>query len=397
MQSLNIDEPFTGKYALFELGFRPFFLLAGLSALLLVLGWVGVYFGLPTYASYYGPAIWHGHEMIFGYTVAVIAGFLLTAVGNWTGQTMPKHGVLAALVVLWCLGRILPFFLGILPAWLIASVDLLFLPCVGLAVGIPIAKTKNKRNLFFIPVFALFSIANLLMHLEAQAGINGVGKVGERMALGIVILIVGVIGGRVIPFFTQAGLKGFKATMTDGVNKLSVVVVAAFAMLYGLLGEQSPVVGVAALVTAGVHCVKYKGWYTHQIWSVPLLWVLHLSYMWFIVGLVLLGVESFFPLLGKPGMHALTVGLVGGITLGMMSRVSLGHTGRPLQIASAIKAAFVLINIAAVERVFLPLISPELYRLAVSLSGGLWCVAFLIFLWVYTPVLISPRVDGRPG
>lgn len=397
MHSLKTDEPITSKYAIFELGFRPFFLLAGLSALSLVLAWVGVYFGLPTYASYYGSAIWHGHEMIFGYTIAVIAGFLLTAVGNWTGQTMPKHRMLAALVVLWCLGRILPFFLDFLPTWLIAGVDIVFLPCVGLAIGIPIAKTKNRRNLFFIPVFALLSIANLLMHLEVQAGLNGVGKIGERMALGIVFLIVGVIGGRVIPFFTQAGLKGFKASMTDGVNDLSIAAVAAFAILYGLLGEQSPVVGVAAFLTAGIHCVKYKGWYSHQIWSVPLVWVLHLSYGWFIVGLVLFGMESFIPLLGKPGMHALTVGLIGGITLGMMSRVSLGHTGRPLQIVPAIKIAFVLMNMAALTRVFLPLISPDLYQMAVSISGGFWCVAFLLFLLVYAPILIYPRLDGRPG
>ncbi len=397
MQSLNIEEPFTGKYALFELGFRPFFLLAGLSALVLVMSWVGVYLGLPTYASYYGPLMWHGHEMIFGYAVAVIAGFLLTAVGNWTGQKMPKNRPLIALVVLWCLGRLLPFVHEFIPVWLIAGVDILFLPCVGLVIGHAVLKSKNKRNLFFIPVFSLLTVANVLMHLDAQAGFDGIGKIGERMALGIVVLIVGVIGGRVIPFFTQAGLRGFKATMSDSVNKLSIVAVAMFAVLYAFLGQQSMAVGVAALVTAGIHSVKLKGWYTSRIWGEPLLWVLHLSYIWFIVGLVLLGVESFVPLLGKPGLHALTVGLIGGITLGMMSRVSLGHTGRPLQIVSAIKLAFILINIATLLRVFMPLVSPDFYQLAVTVSGVLWCIAFVLFLLVYTPVLIYPRVDGRPG
>ena len=397
MQSLNIEEPFAGKYALFELGFRPFFLLAGLSALVLVLSWVGVYLGLPTYASYYGPLMWHGHEMIFGYAVAVIAGFLLTAVGNWTGQKMPKNRPLIALVALWCLGRVLPFCHEFISVWLVAGVDIIFLPCVGVVIGRAILKSKNKRNLFFIPVFSLFTVANVLMHLDAQAGFDGVGKIGERMALGIVVLIVGVIGGRVIPFFTQAGLRGFKATMSDNVNTLSIVAVATFAVLYAFLGQQSMVVGVAALLTAGIHSVKLKGWYTSRIWSEPLLWVLHLSYAWFIVGLILLGVESFMPLLGKPGLHALTVGLIGGVTLGMMSRVSLGHTGRPLQIVTATKLAFVLINIATLLRVFVPLVSPDFYQLAVTVSGILWCIAFVLFLLVYTPVLIYPRVDGRPG
>ena len=258
MQSLNIEEPFAGKYALFELGFRPFFLLAGLSALVLVLSWVGVYLGLPTYASYYGPLMWHGHEMIFGYAVAVIAGFLLTAVGNWTGQKMPKNRPLIALVALWCLGRVLPFCHEFISVWLVAGVDIIFLPCVGIVIGRAILKSKNKRNLFFIPVFSLFTVANVLMHLDAQAGFDGVGKIGERMALGIVVLIVGVIGGRVIPFFTQAGLRGFKATMSDSVNTLSIVAVATFTVLYAFLGQQSMVVGVAALLTAGIHSVKIK-------------------------------------------------------------------------------------------------------------------------------------------
>ncbi len=397
MQSLNIEEPFAGKYALFELGFRPFFLLAGLSALVLVMSWVGVYFGLPTYASYYGPLMWHGHEMIFGYTVAVIAGFLLTAVGNWTGQKMPKNTLLIALVVLWCLGRVLPFFQIFVPVWLIAGVDIGFLPCVGVVIGRAIIKRKNKRNLFFVPIFLLFTIANVLMHLDAQADYGDLGIIGERMAMGIVVLIVGVIGGRVIPFFTQAGLQGFNAKMSDAVNKASIVAVAMFAVLYAFLGQQSVVVGVVALVTAGIHAVKLKGWYTSRLWGEPLLWVLHLSYVWFIVGLVLLGVESFMPLLGKPGLHALTVGLMGGITLGMMSRVSLGHTGRALKIVASIKLAFVLINIAALIRVFVPLVSPDFYHFAVGLSGILWCITFVLFLMVYIPVLIYPRVDGRPG
>lgn len=397
MQSLNIEEPYTGRYALFELGFRPFFLLAGLSAILLVMSWVAFYLGLPTYSSYYGPLMWHAHEMIFGYTVAVIVGFLLTAVGNWTGQKMPKNGLLIALVILWCLGRLLPFCQAFVPVWLIAGVDVVFLPCVGIVIGHAIIKSKNKRNLFFIPVFFLFTIANMLMHLDAQADFDGVGKIGERMALGIVVLVVGVIGGRVIPFFTQAGLRGFTATMSDNVNKLSIVAVAMFAVSYSFLGQQSEIVGVAALITAGIHSVRLKGWYSSRIWGEPLLWVLHLSYVWFIIGLVLLGMESFIPMLGKPGLHALTVGLIGGITLGMMSRVSLGHTGRSLQIVAATKLAFVLINISALIRVFMPLISPNMYQLAVSLSGVLWCIAFIIFLLVYMPILIYPRVDGRPG
>jgi len=397
VHSLKIEEPSKGRLALLALGFRPFFLLAGASAAILLLVWVATFNGVPIYAGYYGPNLWHGHEMLFGYLLAVIAGFLLTAVGNWTGQPMPRHGWLLCLVVLWFLGRVAPFFSGILPDMLIAIIDLCFMPAVGIAIGIPIIRSRNKRNYFFIPVFAVFVVANLLIHLEALGVMPGTGLVGEKLALGLVLMVTAVIGGRVIPFFTQAALKGVQLQQSAWVNKLSIASIVVFAVTYSVLEEGSLLLTAVAWFAAMINVARMRTWYTPQYWRVPLLWVLHLSYAWLVVGFILMGVEGLVALPGKPSLHALTIGGLGGITLGMMSRVSLGHTGRPLKIVKSIVVAFVLLNLAAAVRVFGAILMPSLYVQFITLAGVLWAVAFLLFVWVYTPVLMRPRVDGVSG
>ena len=397
MLSLKIEEPPKGQLALLALGFRPFFLLAGVSSVALILAWIAAFNGLQSYSDYYGPNLWHGHEMLFGYLLAVIAGFLLTAVGNWTGQPMPKHGLLLCLVVIWFLGRVAPFFSAILPDVLIAIIDLCFMPAVGIAIGVPIIRSRNKRNYFFIPVFTVFVVANLLIHLDVLHVIPGAGLVGEKLALGLVLVVTAVIGGRVIPFFTQAALKGVQLKQSALVNKLSIASIVVFAVTYSVLAEGSLLLTAAAWFAAMINVARMRTWYTPQYWRVPLLWVLHMSYAWLVVGFILMGVEGLVVLPGKPSLHALTVGGLGGITLGMMARVSLGHTGRPLKIVKLIVVAFVLLNVAAAVRVFGAILMPTLYIHFITLSGVLWAAAFLLFVWVYTPILMRPRVDGVSG
>lgn len=397
MQSHNRHEIFGGKYALFELGFRPFFLLAGVSAVFLVLAWVATFQGYAWHADYYGAYRWHGHEMVFGYCLAVIAGFLLTSVRNWTGMETARHGYLAALALLWLLGRVLPFFADFLHAWLIALVDLLFLPSLGVAIGVPLIRSNNRRNLFFIPLFLVFTIANLLIHLEALELLVGWGVVGEKLSLGLVILVISIIGGRVIPFFTRTALQDYQSNTAEWLDRLVVCSVLAFVLVFAFMEQYEVLMSVVALFAAAVNLLRFKGWYSADIWRNPLLWILYVSYLWLIVGFVLFFVAGFVALPGKPALHAITVGTIGGITLGMMARVSLGHTGRTLKAAGVTSVIFILINLSASVRVFLPLLESEWYLYAIEFSGGLWAVAFLVFVVVYAPILLFPRIDGRPG
>lgn len=397
MKPQNIHEIFSGKFALFELGFRPFFLCAGISAAFLIAAWLAALQGYATYGDYYGAYLWHAHEMVFGYSIAVIAGFLLTSVRNWTGMETARHGALAGLVLLWLLGRVLPFFADYLHGWLIAFVDLLFLPVLGAVLAVPLVKSNNRRNLFFIPLFAVFTLANILMHLEALQLLVGWGLVGEKLSLGLVMVVISVIGGRVIPFFSKTAIAGYQSNTALWLDRLAIVSVLVFVLCFAFIKQGSPLLGIVALFAAVVNLLRLKSWYSVQIWRNPLLWVLHVSYLWLIIGFVLFFLEGIFSLMGRPAIHAITVGTIGGITLGMMARVSLGHTGRTLKALGVTTLAFVLMNLSALLRVFLPLLEPERYQYAIQLSGGLWLLAFGLFVVVYTPVLLFPRVDGRPG
>ncbi len=397
MKPQNIHEIFSGRFALFELGFRPFFLCAGISAAFLIAAWLAALQGHATYGNYYGAYLWHAHEMVFGYSIAVIAGFLLTSVRNWTGMETARHGALAGLVLLWLLGRVLPFFADYLHTWLIAFVDLLFLPVLGAVLAVPLVKSNNRRNLFFIPLFAAFTVANILMHLEALQLLVGWGLVGEKLSLGLVMVVISVIGGRVIPFFSKTAIAGYQSNTTLWLDRLAIVSVLVFVLCFAFIKQGSSLLGIVALFAAVVNLLRLKSWYSAQIWRNPLLWVLYVSYLWLIVGFVLFFIEGVLTLNGRPALHAITVGTIGGITLGMMARVSLGHTGRTLKPLGVTTLAFVLMNLSALLRVFLPLLEPERYQYAIQLSGGLWLVAFGLFVVVYTPVLLFPRVDGRPG
>ena len=397
MKAHNIHEIFSGKLAIFELGFRPFFLLAGISAVCLIFAWLAAFQGYGSYAHYYGAYRWHAHEMVFGYSIAVISGFLLTSVRNWTGMETARHAALAALVLLWLLGRILPLFSDYLHVWLIALVDLLFLPVLGVVLALPLLQSNNRRNLFFIPIFTVFTLANLLMHLEALKLLEGWAVVGEKLSLGLVVVVISVIGARVIPFFSKTAISQYQSSTPVWLDWLAIFSVLAFVLSFSLLKEASFPLGLVALFAALVNLWRLKSWYSVHIWRNPLLWILYVSYFWLIIGFVLFFIEGLYPLIGKPALHAITVGTIGGITLGMMARVSLGHTGRSLKTVGATTIAFVLINAAALVRVFLPMLESGLYLPAINFSAGLWVLAFVLFLIVYAPILLFPRIDGRPG
>jgi uncharacterized protein involved in response to NO len=396
---LNIDDPESGTstgIALFNLGFRPFFLLAGIAAVILVPLWIFAYTEGQIRFDYYTPLYWHGHEMLFGYTVAVIAGFLLTAVRNWTDLPTPGGNALAGLVLLWLAGRIAPFAAGLLPHGIIAALDIMFLPVLAVTLAIPLLRKRQTHNLVFLLVLAALTIANVLVHLQLLGLSRDTAKTGLLLAVYLVVVLIAILGGRVIPFFTERGIAGAVTRKWKSVEYLCLGSLVGLILLD--LAHAPPLALVVCAVLAAVaHGMRLFGWYQKRIWTVPLLWVLHAGYGWLVTGFILAALASAGVVNPALAIHAFTAGAIGTLTLGMMARVSLGHTGRALRVGPAMTAAFLLVNLAAVTRVFLPAINPGHYIAWLILAAVLWSTAFTVFVIHYSGVLIRPRIDGRPG
>jgi uncharacterized protein involved in response to NO len=380
---------------IFALGFRPFFLLAGWLAILLMAFWVPVFVGGVASDIYYAQIDWHSHEMIFGYTVAVIAGFLLTAVRNWTNTPTPSGLPLAGMGALWLIARILPILVAIFPRWLIAAADLAFLPTFAIGIAVPLLKNNEKQNLIFLPLLAVLWSADLLVHADVLGLAPNLARKGVFLGLDVIILVIVIMGGRVIPFFTERALSVVLKRWRI-VEWLSPVSVILF-LVAELFRPDSITSASLAALAACANGARLAGWYTPRYWRVPLLWVLHLGYGWIVVGFYLKAGTALGLVPPQFTIHAFTVGGIGVLTLGMMARVSLGHTGRPLKVGAAMTSAFVLINLAAVGRGLLPPFFPQFFSQLIVASGVFWIAAFTIFIIVYTPILIQPRVDGRPG
>jgi uncharacterized protein involved in response to NO len=380
---------------IFALGFRPFFLLAGWLAILLMAFWVPMFVGGVPFDTYYGEIGWHSHETIFGYTIAVIAGFLLTAVRNWTNTPTPSGLPLAGMGALWLVARILPILVAIFPRWLIAAADLAFLPTFAIAIAVPLLRNNEKQNLIFLPLLAVLWSANLLVHADVLGLAPNLARKGVFLGLDVIILVIVIMGGRVIPFFTERALSVVlkRWRIVEWLSPLSVVLF----LLTELFVPDSVTSASLAALAACANGARLAGWYTPRYWRVPLLWVLHLGYGWIVVGFYLKAGTALGLVPPQFTMHAFTVGGIGVLTLGMMARVSLGHTGRPLKVGAAMTTAFVLINLAAVGRGLLPPFFPQFFSQLIVASGAFWIAAFTIFIIVYTPILIQPRVDGRPG
>jgi uncharacterized protein involved in response to NO len=379
--------------ALFNLGFRPFYLLAALFAFAAIPVWLALYFGGFALPAAYAPMAWHAHEMVFGFAVAVIAGFLFTAARNWTGLPTPTHAPLAALAALWLAGRVL-MLTG--PVWLAAVVDVAFLPAVALALWIPLHQSGN-RNQFFVGILLVLTATNLAFHL-AHAGVLEVDQIAPvRLALFLVVLIVTIMGGRVIPSFTRNAIPGARSRMVRWLD-LSAIGLAAAAFAALLSPLPAALAGSLCIGAAGLHAARLWTWDPWCTRGSPILWILHLSYAWIPVGLLLLGLHALgAPIAASAGDHALSTGAVGGMIIGMITRTARGHTGLPLQVNALEVTAYVLVHLAALARVAWPLVAPGTVLTALSAAGALWSAAFLLYLVVYVPLLIAPRADGRPG
>lgn len=390
------------RFALFESGFRPFFLLAGLDALSNMAVWLLVYFRPESWPAGAIPAIyWHAHEMLFGFAAAAIGGFLLTAVPNWTGRPPYRGALLCLLTALWLAGRIavLPFF-NFAPG-LAAAADLAFFPALALAVVPALLHAGKLSNLALVGLLLLLFAANLCFHLGLGGSPELSQHVGLYAAIDIIVLMIVVIGGRIVPNFTRnAVLKhGVQATVqSHKMVERGAIVSTLLMIVFDMALPLSKTSGAISLLAAVLQAIRLGQWQGHRTWREPLLWVLHLGYGWLVFGLFLKAGALLFDLaIAAKWVHALTVGAFTTMILAVMSRASLGHTGRPLIAPKPMSAVYLLVSLTATIRVFGPAIFPEQYDLIVGLSGGLWIAAFAIYLWNYVPVLIQPRRDEKPG
>ncbi len=385
---------------LLALGFRPFFLAAGVWALFSLLVWLAMLNAWLPFNVYYGATAWHAHEMLFGYAAAVIAGFLLTATRNWTGMPTASGAELAGLVLLWLAAR--TSSLLALPGGVTAVLDVAFPTALALSLRRPLWQGPNPVNRVFVGLLGGMGLAALLVHLEALDLVRGTAAAGNQLMLGVVLLVLLLVTGRVMPFFTRAALDDARPRSSRTLEALTFVLAVAW-VLAETVGRLWPGIAAApwiaalALALAMVQIKRLAGWHDRRVWGIPILAVLYSGYLWLILGLFLVGLSHLGLLGPSQAQHALTVGTLGVLTLGMMSRVTLGHTGRVMGAGSPMIVAFVALNLAAALRVLGPLAGPGAYQLWIQLSGALWLLAFGLFLWVHAPMLVRPRIDGRPG
>jgi len=396
MIKIEVDAPQVTRdvkaFALWNLGFRPFYLVASIFAALSVLLWICQYTGqLP--AAYLRSPAWHGHEMLFGYTMAVLAGFLLTAVANWTAKPTPTGPALIALVALWAAGRVLvltPY------ATAAALVNVAFPVALAISIGRPIVQSRNRRNYFFLALLLLLGLAVLAFHLSHLGLLPWSEQASLQTGLDVVLFIVAVMGGRVIPMFTNNGVPGARAVRHRLVEILALG--GALALLgTDLLPVPAQAVAVLALLVALAHAVRLYLWRPWRTGRAPLVWVLHVAYGWIVVYLVLRGLSESGFVARSLALHALTVGAIGGMTIGMMTRTARGHTGRLLVADRFEVSCFILVALAAAIRVFGGIWLPDAYTATVYVAGACWSAAFALYAVRYWPILSRSRLDGKPG
>lgn len=387
-----------GNFVLFDYGFRPFFLLAGMVAVLSIGAWVAIYCGWVNVDFSLPAPWWHAHEMIFGFVAAAAAGFLLTATPNWTGMPPVRGPRLILMSVLWIAERLAGFGNGPLALWLGTVADLAFFILLAVFVTVPMWKSRTSFHRWPpVLLMILLVVADGLVHLELLAWSEGTARIGFYVGLDAMILLGVIIGGRLMPRFTQSALQAQGVSLSiEPRLRLEAAVILAMSLVIvtDLIGLDHPANGWAVLLAAIAYGIRLVGWYPIRFSVPPLLWVLWLGYLWLVSGLALRGVAQltgFIPM--ATAIHAITIGAMATLILGIMTRVTLAHTGRPPDPPRFIIAAFLLIPLAALIRVGLTPFEPVW---GVQLSGLLWVAGFTLFMFFSLPILTSSRSNGRP-
>lgn len=376
-----------------RLGFRPFYLVTALLACVSVPLWVGAFLGYWQLRLEIAPLLWHAHEMLFGFAAGVIVGFLLTAVKAWTGLATPRGPLLGTLVLVWLAARVAAF---VAPYPVYAALDVALLPAVALILLRVLVQAGNKRNIPLISLLLLMAAANLVFHLSAMGAIQVPAVDALYAELSLIIMVVSVMAGRVVPMFTKNVTPGLVINMPRKFE-LALLAVTALALALWVLAPAGAALAALSLLAAVLHAVRLWMWRPQVTLRRPILWVLHASYAWMPIGFVLLAAAQMGWVAYSLAVHAFAVGVIGGLIIGMLTRTARGHTGRPLQASRGEVVAYALVLLAAVLRVLVPALAPQWYAYALDAAGGLWALAFAIYLVIYTPWLTRTRLDGKDG
>lgn len=382
----------------FALGFRPFYLLAGIYALLALPIWIASYSGALQWGGYMQGMNWHIHEMLFGFAPAVFAGFLLTAVRNWTGLPTPSGGKLAALVGLWIAARVLNLT-G--PSLLAIVLDVAFLPVLGLSIAFPIWRSNNRRNIKIVGVLTVLTLANLVWHLASVGVLSPfLINLSYITAIDVITVLMAIVGGRVIPAFTANAVPGSKPRHSRwlevvALGSLVLIVLGDVASAWQVIPAKLwfVLLGVAALA----HLARLSLWQPLKTRKSALLLMLPMAYLWIPISLLFRAAAQLSNLSPAAATHALTVGAMTSLMMAMMTRSALGHSGRALTASWVEVSVFWLLQTTAVIRVGATLIPVVFYRNAMFVSALFWTLSFAIFVIGYWKILTQPRVDGKPG
>jgi uncharacterized protein involved in response to NO len=397
---MTIDEPHRpphinaafDRHPLFALGFRPFYLLAAAFAAISVPAWLLRYFGMAPALSHVD-LNWHVHEMVFGFAIAVIIGFVYTAGRNWTGLWTPRGRYLAGIAALWLAGRIAMLLSS---SWASSLIDIAFLPLATWPLYRVLQQSGNRRNLFLVGLLGLLSIANLMFHAAVHGGLALSPLQPLHAAILVIVLIESVIAGRVVPNFTANAVPGVKPWMNPRRDQI-ILAFTALTCIGWVAGFAPVLIASLALATAVSQALRLAGWKSHRTLHNPLLWILHVSYGWIPLGFVLLGLAALDVVPASAAFHVLAIGSMAGLIIGMMTRTALGHTGRPLKSGMAETAMYALIQLGALARLCAALDLHGVRNVALVVTAGSWSLAFLLYLIVYAPYLTRPRIDGREG
>jgi uncharacterized protein involved in response to NO len=405
MRPINLLEPIEHdhrwyalhRYAVFNLGFRPLFLSASVWALFGMVVWVSILSGWLPWRAEFPATLWHAHEMIFAFAGAVAVGFLFTASQNWTGVTTLNGAPLLALTAIWVCARItfvlFPDSVGLVllgqtAFWLVAIAHFSWV----------LFSNRSRNNYVFIYVLCGIATANMSFLILVLFGAYHLAGLFSQAAMLMFTLLIGLVGGRVIPFFTARGLNIEQVKANPAWDKallvISIIGLAGFIASQMFGAPLNP--GYAIALAASLHLIRLGRWWNNQVLKVPLLWSMHLAYGFTSLGLMWFALCFLFATgQQKDALHLITVGGVGLMILAMMARVSLGHTSRPLKTHVLTNVAFILCLVAALIRALGPLVIFP--HLSWQISGGVWTLAFICFVFVYWPILTRPRVDGRRG
>lgn len=381
------------NFALFDLAFRPLFLCGSIFSIVAIFIWAGIFSGHLHLNVFGGGLWWHIHEMLFGFVCAIIMGFLLTAVQNWTSQKSISHFPLLTLVLLWLSARLALLFPSVLPSWLISLLDISFLPTAAFFFIHPIIKAKLWRNLIFLPLLIALTLANVAMHYSVHIEDFSIILPASKTAVLVVAMIMSIMGGRVIPMFTANGTGTPKAKEINWLEKGalgSLLLVLIFNS--GLISLPNMMNALLLFTAASFHYIRVIRWRFWITLRTPLVWSLHLSYSFIPTGLLFFGISQISDVIStSQAIHTITVGAMGMMILSMISRVTLGHTGRPIQVGRLMTSAFIIFFLATLVRIFGALFTDDNLLIIIS-SALFWAGAYALFVFKYAPILIKKRI-----